>query len=198
MSVQLSGQIKEARGYFVHDDDLEAAARLLGASMASDSEATDGLFEWSFALARLPGHTRLGVWFKGPGAQEVADRLRQEVGIDWCVDFRPAYTAPGLAHPSDSCTVYDGTGTWRASLCDGEVRHEEEAIPFEFIALGFEYGTSLDRCVERCYPVTYPAPSHRPLEEDELDSDWPRLGPNGIVHGAEPASTTCNASTSRI
>ena len=190
MSVVLTGKIKHAKVYLVDDDALGEAAYLLGSSMAAGPAATDGLYEWSFALARQPGRTHRGVWMKGPGADNLAEKLHCEVGVNWMVHFWPVSSVAGKPDESDRCEVYDGTGAWRASLPGGEVRHEEEAVPLEFISLGFEFGTSLDVREYGGGGVKYPAPGHRPLERDELESGWPCLGAGGVVFGEEEVNVS--------
>jgi len=173
-AMHVSGQITSGTVVLVPDDQVEAAADLANRLLIpADGDTEWNLREWSMAVVREPGRSRLAVRL-GPRygfADEVRALVAAELDVEWFIDFGPGSRDFSSA-PSepDSCTVRTADNTVAAQL-GGVVYLEDEPIPARLIEIAERYGDGLTLVGCRSGAITIPTGSHRPLEADEWDVD---------------------------
>jgi hypothetical protein len=182
--IGISRRGKTLRPYILllPDDGLEHAAKALADATALGPNHPESLSEWTFAVVRLRGRTRVGVSLRGPDVERISRRLTTELGVDWRFWFATGGNEPDGPTP-DTCTIATGKGHPLATWRDGLILMEEEPVPDEFLSLADRYGNGFAVARERGWKLTLPTTRNRDLEADELATPRNYLGP---AHEAPP------------
>jgi len=173
-AMHVSGQIRGGTVVVVPDDQVEAAAALANRLLVpAEGEDTSSLQEWSMAVVREPGRSRLAVRL-GPRFgfdDDVRALVAPELDVEWFIDFGTGSRDSGNENSEpDYGTVRSADGTVVAEL-GGVVYLEDEPIPSRLIEIAEKYGDGLTLVGRRSGAIILPTGSHRPLEPDEWDID---------------------------
>ncbi len=168
LGMRVTGAVTGGDVIVVPDDQVATAARLAG-DLVTPRPGSDetAVREWSMALVREPGRTRIAVGF-GQVTPAVRQRLTDELDVEWVIRFGERSPGGGRHHTHDHCRIEtpDGThSTWRF----GTIHHDNEAIPAHVVDIArTAHGHTTRRPTRRSTPVILvDNPSYRPLEPDE-------------------------------
>ncbi|CAB4763745.1 MAG: hypothetical protein F2754_10620 [Actinobacteria bacterium] len=184
MAMHVSGAITSGTVVVVPDEQLDAAAALAARLLAPDIDAESGLWEWSTAVVREPGRSRLAVRIVPRFDDDVYHRalavFAAELDVEWFIVFRPGHDRMSVGDhtikPPDVCTVHTADGTIAAHIDDGLIYLEDEPVPARLVELAAKHGNGL-ALVGRWSPGIHVRPdSYRSLEPDEwhIDRDYAR------------------------
>jgi len=170
-AMHVSGQIRGGTVVVVPDDQVEAAAALASRLLVAEAGTVPALSEWSMAVVRQPGRSRLAVRLgSGEGAP---GPFAAELDVEWLIDFSPGRAGADEEARADRCTVRSADGAVVAEL-DGTVFLEDEPVPSLLIEIARRHGDGLDLVGRPSGAIILPSGSHRPLEPDEWDLDRDR------------------------
>ena len=184
MGMHVSGVITSGTVVVVPDEQLDAAAALAARLLAPGIDAESGLWEWSTAVVREPGRSRLAVRivprFDDDAYHRALAVFAAELDVEWFIVFRPGHDRMSVGDhtikPPDVCTVHTADGTIAAHIDDGLIYLEDEPVPARLVELAAKHGNGL-ALVGRWSPgIHVPTDSFRPLEPDEwhIDRDYAR------------------------
>jgi hypothetical protein len=168
-AMHVSGQVTSGTVVVVPDEQVDRAAALAAGLLGPDGDGVPTWREWSMALVRQPGRTRLAV--RLGGGEGAARALAADLDVEWFIEFGPGHPAAVAPRPvADWCTVRRPDGTVAAELV-GTVHLEDEPVSSRLIEIAARHGDGLDPGGARSGAIMVPSRSHRPLEPDEWDLD---------------------------
>ena len=167
--MHISGQVNSGVVLALPEDRIEPAIEL-AESLVRPTDGADRLLdEWSMALIRQPGRTRLALRVARPVYPEVIDEglrvLADELPVEWFFEFTSGHMDPapelGRVLAPDLSTIAELPGT---------VYLEPEPVPRRLVDLGLAHGDGgADDADSPVIPID--TGGFRPLEPDESDSD---------------------------
>ncbi len=179
MGMHVSGAVTSGTVVVVPDDQLDATAALAARLLVPGTDAEPLLWEWSTAVVREPGRSRLGIriacGFDDAAQSRALAAFAAGLDVEWFVEFRPGHDHLNLGDRTistpDTCTVRAADGTVVAQFDDGLVHLEDEPVPARLVELAATYGNGLRLVGRRSPGIRVPEDSYRPLEPDEWDID---------------------------
>ena len=168
--MHVSGLVSSGTIVIVPADQVDAAAAVAARSLVPNRDIESGLAEWSMALVREPGRTRLAVRIV-PMSDEPEGALRvfaSEVDVEWFFEFGHGGDYYDGTSIPDHGTLRAGDGTVMADL-GGVVYLEDEPIPAQLIEIARHRGDGLSLLGGQNGAIHIPTRSQRPLEPDEWD-----------------------------
>ena len=167
-AMHVSGQIRGGTVVVVPDDQVEAAAALAARLLTPRPGEDPVLREWSMAVVREPGRSRLAV--RLGGGTEAPARFAAELDVEWLIDFGPGGATLDRTVAPDHCTVRTADGRVVAEL-GGTVYLEDEPVSARLVEIAERWGDALSGPRGSSGVITIPTGSLRPLEPDEWDID---------------------------
>lgn len=167
--MSVGGCVKSGTVAVIPADQLDAAAALAAGLLRADPSTPDGINEWSPALVREPGRTRLAIRFDG-GDDEVRNRFAAELDVEWFIKFPVRHAHSGANQQWDLCEVSrpDDTVVKRSP---GLIHLDNEPVPTRLLEIAEAHGNGLQRVRDRGPAVAAPTESWRPLFPDEESTD---------------------------
>lgn len=179
MGMHVSGAVTSGTVVVVPDEQLDAAVALAARLLAPDSDAEPGLWEWSTAIVREPGRSRLAVRIV-PRFDDAAHHRAQatfagELDVEWFIVFQSGHNRMSVGDRTistpDVCTVRTADATIAAEFDDGLIYLEDEPVPARLVELAAKHGNGLALVGRRSPGIHVPKDTYRPLEPDEWDID---------------------------
>lgn len=165
--MHVSGQVNEGIVLALPEDQLDAALQVAESLVQPRDGAARLLDEWSMALIRQPGRTRLALRVSRPVYPVVIDDglrvLAAELPVEWFFDFRSGHmgAAPeiGRVLAPDLSLIAELPGT---------IYLEPEPLPLRLLELARSHGRLVDAAPDSPV-IPIDTGGFRPLEPDEWD-----------------------------
>ena len=178
MGMTTGGRCTGGTFVVIPEEQLDAAAALAARSLATDTGAESGLYEWSTAIVRETGRSRLAIW--AVANDEALGVFAAELDVEWFLHFQVVNTWGAGATEADEpelLTVQNSSRVTVAEL-EGCVHLENEEVPARQLEVAEKYGNGLAQRGRKSAFIStsprIPVSWSRPLEPDELGIDRDR------------------------
>ncbi|MEO8452201.1 MAG: hypothetical protein ABI647_20590 [Gemmatimonadota bacterium] len=171
MGLCVAGGVREGTVLVLPEEQLDTAAALAAGMLTNNWDALSGVSEWSTAIVREPGRSRLALRILpiGRAYKATLRSFAAELNVECFLQIKPGHDRDRVdgrtVSTPDLCTVQSADVI--LGELEGLIHLEDEPIPARLVDIAERFGDGLSLTGKRSAGIHVPNGSCRPLEPDE-------------------------------